>query len=344
MLAAAACSVTGATTNGVTAAYVCTGTTAVVCSPGTAAYGCSDAVTIPSAEYSSLGQCSDPSNFGGATTYYCCEIPSNVSSNCQKDPSITTCGTSAAGYTCSGSYAPDSTDTTLYCGDGVQSGSNTSYCCESKSAVTSTCAPDTAITSCGTAVGYTCTGNDSPGLSNSSLNCGAGVPSNGVTSYCCYTSTSGNADAGTTEDAATTDDSTTTVDSSTSDDSSTTVDSSTSDDSSTSADATEEPGLCAVGLDTGNTTCDTCIEANCCSELQTCDVPDDAGVTGNLTACEHLFECLYACLYPSADSGQPASTLSDCQDLCGLSYSATAATSAAALATCSTTKCTTACQ
>lgn len=339
VVAAAACTVNGTTT--AAPVYSCTQTTAVDCVPGTLAYACSDPTTIPTQEWPSLGQCGGSTSFGASTYYYCCGTPAGQTSTCALNQSLaSSCQASETSYSCSGTDSPDSTDTTIDCSAGFAAGNSTGYCCLPRSSVTNTCSTDSSITSCGSATAYTCSGIGSPATTvDSTLNCGGGVPaaSGGGTSYCCYAG-GGNPDASGV-------DASTSEDASTTDDSSTTIDTSTTDDSSTTPDAMDETDAGpAIGVDTGNPACDTCIDSNCSSQLAACDVPDDAGVTDNLTACEHLVECLFACLYPSADSGQSAGTLSDCQDLCGSNYSATAVATAGLLTQCATSECANACQ
>jgi hypothetical protein len=313
-VAASACTVSG-----VAAVYVCKPNSSVECTPGTTGYECNDTVTTPNDEYT-LARCSDPSNFGGSTTYYCCPTPSSVTSTCAQDLSIT-CSGSATGYTCSGTDAPDSTDSTMVCGGGLPLGGKTSFCCEPKSTVTttSTCSQDPSTTSCPSGVGYSCTGLDSPSSTDSTLTCGGGLPSNGLTYYCCASSTtSGGSPDASDEDAG------------------------VNMDASTTSDTPEETGLCSVGADTGNPTCDTCVESNCCNYLTACDTPDDAGVTNGDTACERVLGCLTSCI--SGNASVPADTLANCEDTCGVDYTAAELTNAAAIVTCETQTCASACQ
>ncbi len=50
---------------------------------------------------------------------------------------------------------------------------------------TSTCAPDSSVVCTDGSVGYSCPGADTPDETDSSLTCGAGVESGGLTDYCC---------------------------------------------------------------------------------------------------------------------------------------------------------------
>ncbi len=54
-----------------------------------------------------------------------------------------------------------------------------------------------------------------------------------------------------------------------------------------------EGGTCQAALTVGSTACDTCMKANCCTELTTCDTPGDAGVNdAGLTVCEQNLDCV----------------------------------------------------
>jgi hypothetical protein len=61
-------------------------------------------------------------------------------------------------------------------------------------------------------------------------------------------------------------------------------------DASTTLDAPDAASCGALSL--GSVACDMCTAAHCCTEVRTCDTPDDAGTddAGN-TSCEQLLAC-----------------------------------------------------
>jgi hypothetical protein len=74
-----------------------------------------------------------------------------------------------------------------------------------------------------------------------------------------------------------------------------------------------------------------------------CDTPDDAAVTNEGTACERAVDCLTACI--AGNATVPADTLANCEDTCGGdNYSPTELANAAAIVTCETTTCLSACR
>ncbi len=237
--------------------------------PGTLGYACSDPNTLPTEEYS-LGSCS-LGQAVGSDTEYCCQPPSSFGSTCSVDTSVTSCGTGVSYYTCSGTDAPSSTDSTLACGGSKRQGCLPRHtACQPASTASSTCSVDSTITLCGSAVGYTCTGVGTPRTFDPTLTCGPGVASGSGAAFCCIPPGSGD-----TQDASN-------VDAGDNTEASVTPDSSTSGD-----DATEESPVRPISVDTGNADCSACTEASCCNELVACDTPDDAGVdsTGH-TQCE----------------------------------------------------------
>ncbi|HTQ04555.1 MAG TPA: hypothetical protein VMI54_11895 [Polyangiaceae bacterium] len=107
--------------------------------------------------------------------------------HCAQDSTVP-CTSPALGYSCTGAALPTDTDAALNCGSGIESGGETTYCCNTTTSVAqNTCATDPTIVSCGTeATPYTCSGSVTPETSDPSLNCGDGVPgANGTLSYCC---------------------------------------------------------------------------------------------------------------------------------------------------------------
>lgn len=70
-------------------------------------------------------------------------------------------------------------------------------------------------------------------------------------------------------------------------------------------------GSCRANLTIGAAACDTCMKANCCAELITCDTPGDAGVDdAGLTSCEQSLDCVVG-LSSTSDAGI-SQALSDC--------------------------------
>ena len=128
----------------------------------------------------------------GSATLYCCGSgglpPVTTTPRCAADGAVP-CASPAAGYTCTGGATPPQSDATLTCGQGAAApNAATSYCCNSTPVVTSTCAPNGAVTGCqGSSAGYSCTGTAAPAQSNSSLLCTQPKAANGATDYCCFT-------------------------------------------------------------------------------------------------------------------------------------------------------------
>ena len=99
----------------------------------------------------------------------------------------------------------------------------------------------------------------------------------------------------------------------------------------------EAAATCGVALDTGSAECDTCVAASCCTQLTTCDTPDDAGVNeAGLDSCEQLLTCINDIngTDGGADSGMAT---------CDPSYGSTVQTAAAAVLSCIETSCATQC-
>jgi hypothetical protein len=112
----------------------------------------------------------------------------------------------------------------------------------------------------------------------------------------------------------------------------------TTDDGGTDGGA--DGGTCSIGLDTGSADCDTCVAANCCTQLTTCDTPDDAGVDdAGFSSCEQLLSCINdanASADASADAGVGESD-------CNPSYTTDEQTNAEGVLTCIRTSCGTQC-
>jgi hypothetical protein len=113
------------------------------------------------------------------------------------------------------------------------------------------------------------------------------------------------------------------------DDSSTTV----TPDGATEAAVTTDGGTCSVSTDTSNPTCDTCLEAMCCTQLEGCFGSDPDATA---TSCEMLVGCIQ-----DAEAGNdasapmtPADALALCNPDSGSSYTATDVTNATAFLSC----------
>jgi hypothetical protein len=118
-----------------------------------------------------------------------CTVTTGSTNNCSPDSAVGCKGISV-GYSCTGGQTPAASNSSLNCSMGVQGNAGSMlYCCETFSAASaaSSCAPDTAVTSCPAgAAGYSCTGSGTPPQSNPSLSCGSGTSGGaGTTRYCC---------------------------------------------------------------------------------------------------------------------------------------------------------------
>ena len=213
-------SVTGCT--GGATGYSCTGTdtpdatdTSIICSDGVAGTGdtlyCCATATTPatcmadetvtgctgqSYGFSCTGSdppdasdptliCSDPVT-SGSDSLYCCATDT-VSSTCMADDTVTGCTGNSYGFSCTGSDAPDASDTSLVCSEGVMTGSDTIYCCVDNT--DATCVQDDTITcpSSGAdgSFGLKCSTSADP--TDPTLNCSAGTadPDGSSTDFCC---------------------------------------------------------------------------------------------------------------------------------------------------------------
>jgi len=143
----------------------------------------------------------DPSDDCVAATApntYCCSaggttvgIISNLPSSCSADSTVT-CGDGADGYSCTSTDAPDDSDPTLECSIGVLDGANTDYCClgSTYSWGASSCGQDDSVT-CPTpgSFGFSCSGTDTPDMTDSTLTCTAGTSD--PTDFCCASGIAG---------------------------------------------------------------------------------------------------------------------------------------------------------
>jgi hypothetical protein len=151
------------------------------------------------------------------------------------------------------------------------------------------------------------------------------------------TNNNGTGDAG--DDASTTDDATTGT---SEPDAATDTGTTPATDGSTPvvADAGDSGGSCAVALDTGSADCDSCVATSCCTQLTSCDTPDDAGVNdAGASACEQLITCIND-FNTSTDAGVDAGAG---ESACNTAYTPTEVTTGAALLTCIRGTCGTQC-
>jgi hypothetical protein len=105
--------------------------------------------------------------------------------DCTEDVSNDAGCESGTPFTCSGASLPIDTDPTLACGSASSGANDTkTFCCISSSAASSTCAVDSTVSCDVGAIGYSCTGSDSPFKSDPSLECTSSLTANG-SDYCC---------------------------------------------------------------------------------------------------------------------------------------------------------------
>jgi hypothetical protein len=101
-----------------------------------------------------------------------------------------------------------------------------------------------------------------------------------------------------------------------------------------------DAGSCSIGLDTGDATCNTCVETSCCTQLTTCDVTDDAGANdAGFSACEQLLACIND-VNSTTDGGGEAGAG---ETACDGTYEQSEQTNAEAVLTCIRTSCATQC-
>jgi hypothetical protein len=108
-----------------------------------------------------------------------------------------------------------------------------------------------------------------------------------------------------------------------------------------------EGGSCVLNVSLGTTACDTCATAHCCTELNTCDTADEAGVDdANLSACDALEKCISDCVIGNAEAGVEGGTPSECMTGCNPSnlYTPTEIANAQAALSCLSTNCLSSCQ
>jgi hypothetical protein len=102
--------------------------------------------------------------------------------------------------------------------------------------------------------------------------------------------------------------------------------------------ADSEGGTCAATIDTGNATCDQCLDMACCAQLTAC--VGEPALDGSGTECLAIASCFNDCVSPPADSGvapgTPAQCTIDCEGPDGGTYSAQGRTDFQNLTGCAT--------
>ena len=166
-------------------------TTVVGCVGSSTGYSCSGAASPDNGDPSL--NCSQGTAGTSGDTLYCCIPDSVISTSCHSDPSISTCGGSSFGFSCTGGAQPDQGGS-LVCSAGV-GGNNgdTLYCCTSyvASSSTSTCTQDTTVQCGPSVIGFSCTGSDTPDQANASLACSSGTSTSAGSLFCCQTGAPG---------------------------------------------------------------------------------------------------------------------------------------------------------
>ncbi len=216
-----------------------------------------------------------------------------------------------------------------------------------------TCVADSTVSCVSGAIGYSCSGSDTPPQNDFTLVCSSATAGNaGAMLYCCFSNGAGVvgdggtgsevSEASSPSDGGPTGDES--VDGSPAVDE--TVDGGPTVDGATAPETgTDAGGTCSVVAATGNASCDACVTSACCSALTACETPDDAGVDdAGLSACEQLIECTVDCIRGNPDAGSPPDTLANCTPLCAPSYSATAQQNAIGLLLCEQANCTQQCK
>jgi hypothetical protein len=109
--------------------------------------------------------------------------PPAVSGGCALDSSVA-CRGGGTGFSCAIGDIPSDADRSLACSVGVAGSDADLYCCVSFSSTT--CAPDATVRGCaGYSFGFSCTGNDRPDETDSSLVCSDPVDGGNALLYCC---------------------------------------------------------------------------------------------------------------------------------------------------------------
>jgi hypothetical protein len=168
----------------------CGADSSITCPSPSLGYACTGTAR-PTDTDASLS-CSSGVEDGGEVDY-CCSAPSVAENTCATDPSITSCGSTATPYTCSGNVTPATLDPSQNCGAGVPGPNGTlSYCCSTTEPIGSACSVDPTLTSCGNvSTGYRCSAGVIPTDADPTLVCGAGVDAGaGNQAFCCIQFTS----------------------------------------------------------------------------------------------------------------------------------------------------------
>jgi hypothetical protein len=185
VVAATGCSVT--VTPPATGPTCSPDSTVTGCTGGASGFSCTGADTPDQSNASLI--CSDGVASGGDIVYCCVEFASTVTTTCAADSTVSGCTGASIGFSCTGTDTPEQADSSLNCSAGVAGNAgSTLFCCLPTSGAT-TCAADSTVAGCvGGALGYSCTGTDTPDQTNSALYCSNGVAGNaGSTLFCCVT-------------------------------------------------------------------------------------------------------------------------------------------------------------
>jgi hypothetical protein len=106
-----------------------------------------------------------------------------ASSGCAPDSSVA-CTGGGGGFSCAEGDVPSDSDPSLACSVGVVTSGEALYCCVAFTS--SSCRPDETVQGCtGYSYGFSCTGNDSPDQTDSSLVCSQPSQGNDALLYCC---------------------------------------------------------------------------------------------------------------------------------------------------------------
>jgi hypothetical protein len=121
------------------------------------------------------------------TGTFCCDENGVCSGGCSDDDALS-CYPGTFGVDCTGGADPETSSPEYICSVSTpQSDGSRGYCCATGFGPLN-CTQDPSVTGCeGPALGFSCTGPDTPDLADSMLTCSAGVrdPSTGAMLYCC---------------------------------------------------------------------------------------------------------------------------------------------------------------
>jgi hypothetical protein len=176
-IVASGCNVTVTTTDR------CDLDSSVICAYGGDGYSCTGSALPDSSLICSDGICT------GDTCSFCCNPAVVVASTCGADNSVAGCEVGSYGYSCTGSDAPDSSNSNLFCSAGTPSGGKTLYCCLLTTSTSVGCASDAAVTAgcngVGADYGFSCSGGATPDQTFDYLTCGAPGTDGSNLTYCC---------------------------------------------------------------------------------------------------------------------------------------------------------------